>query len=332
MVKLSNDALRRIIFTNLGIDDGDVIIGPRVGEDAAIVKVGNKYMAVHTDPITGAVEGIGWFAINIVANDIAVRGIKPRWFLLTLLLPRDVDEDGIKAIMSDVNKALSELDGSLIGGHTEYTPGIDRVIVSTTAIGIGDRYVTTSGAKPGDLVLVTKYVALEGTAVLASDFTDELLSRGVPKEVIYRARNLLREISIVKEALELADIANSMHDPTEGGLLQGLLEVAEASNVRLKIDVDKIPILPETKQIFNALGIDPLKSLSSGMLIATIPRERMQDAISRLGRLGVNYSVIGEVTNGEPGVELISGGEVVGKVRGFITDEVMKLWHGRYGK
>ncbi|WP_054853450.1 AIR synthase family protein [Vulcanisaeta distributa] len=334
MVKLSNDALRRIIFTNLGIEDGDVIIGPRVGEDAAIVKVGNKYMAVHTDPITGAAEGIGWFAINIVANDIAVRGgIKPRWFLLTLLLPRDVDEDGIKAIMSDVNKALSELGGSLIGGHTEYTPGIDRVIASTMAIGIGDRYVTTSGAKPGDLVLVTKYVALEGTAVLASDFTDELLSRGVPKEVIYRARNLLREISIVKEALELADIANSMHDPTEGGLLQGLLEVAEASNVRLKIDVDKIPILPETKQIFNALGIDPLKSLSSGMLIATIPRERMQDAISRLGRLGVNYSVIGEVMNGEPGVELVSGGEVVGgKVRGFITDEVMKLWHGRYGK
>ncbi|WP_243670823.1 AIR synthase related protein [Vulcanisaeta sp. JCM 16161] len=138
--------MRRVIFTNLGVKDDDVIIGPRVGEDAAIVRVGDKYLAVHTDPITGAVEGIGWLAINIVANDIAVRGIKPRWFLLTLLLPRDVGEDGIRTIMTDVNKALTELGGSLIGGHTEYTPGLDRVIASTTAIGIGNHYVTTSGA------------------------------------------------------------------------------------------------------------------------------------------------------------------------------------------
>ncbi|WP_054842185.1 AIR synthase family protein [Vulcanisaeta distributa] len=332
MVKLSNDVLRRIIFANLGIEDSDVIIGPRVGEDAAIIKVGDKYMAVHTDPITGAVEGIGWFAINIVANDIAVRGIKPRWFLLTLLLPRDVNEDGIKTIMSDVNKALTELGGSLIGGHTEYTPGLDRVIASTTAMGVGDHYVTTSGAKPGDLVLVTKYVALEGTAVLANDFKEELMSRGISNETINKARSLLKEISVVKEALEIADIANSMHDPTEGGLLQGLLEVAEASNVRLRINLDKIPILPETKLIFNALGIDPLKSLSSGMLIATVPRDQAEVAMTRLGKLGINYSVIGEVVGGRPGVDLMSNGRVLEEVHEFIEDDVMRLWHLKYGK
>ncbi len=146
MVKLSNETLRRVVFANLGVADPDIIIGPRVGEDAAVVRVGDKYLVMHTDPITGAVEGVGWFAVNIVANDIAVRGgVKPRWFLLTLLLPRNVGEDGIRVIMSDVNRALIELGGSLVGGHTEYTPGIDRVIASTTAIGIGNRYVTTSG-------------------------------------------------------------------------------------------------------------------------------------------------------------------------------------------
>ena len=328
---MSNEVLRRIVFTHLGVEDVDVVVGPRVGEDAAIVRVGDKYLVMHTDPITGAVEGIGWFAINIVANDIAVRGVRPRWFLLTLLLPQDVGEDGVMTIMEDVNKALIELGGSLVGGHTEYTPGIDRVIASTTAIGIGDHYVTTSGAKPGDLVLVTKYVALEGTAVLANDFKDELISKGIPEEVLYRSRDLIRKISVVKEALGLADIASSMHDPTEGGLLQGLLEVAEASGVRLRINVDRIPVLPETKQLFNALGIDPLKSLSSGMLIATVPRSYVQTAIDRLNALGINYSIIGEVIKDKPGVELVSDKGVIGEVSGFIEDDVMKLWHRKYG-
>ncbi|MGC8607023.1 MAG: AIR synthase family protein [Vulcanisaeta sp.] len=331
MVKLSNDALRRIIFASLGVKDEDVIVGPRIGEDAAIVRIGDKYMAVHTDPITGAIEGIGWLAINIVANDIAVRGIRPRWFLLTLLLPHGVNEDGIRTIMTDANRALTELGGSLIGGHTEYTPGIDRVIASTTAMGIGNNYVTTSGAKPGDLVLVTKYVAMEGTAVLANDFEEDLIRRGVPKEVINKAREFLKEVSVVKEALEIADIVNSMHDPTEGGLIQGLLEIAETSNVRLRIHIDKIPALPETLRIFNVLGIDPLKSLSSGMLVATIPKEHVNIATNRLEKLGINYSVIGEVVNGKPGVELIRDETVINEVHGFIEDDVMKLWHQKYG-
>ncbi len=331
MVKLSNEALRRVVFTNLGVEDHDVIVGPRVGEDAAIIRVGNGYMAIHTDPITGAVEDIGWLAINIVANDIAVRGIKPRWFLLTLLLPHGTSEDGIERIMTDVNRALTELGGSLIGGHTEITPGIDRVIVSTTAMGIGDHYVTTSGAKPGDLVLMTKYIALEGTAVLASDFKNELMNKGVPREVISKAKGFIKDVSIVKEALEIADLANAMHDPTEGGLLQGLLEIAEASNVRLRIDIDRVPIHPETRQIFSALNIDPLASLSSGTLVATISRERMHIVGTKLSKLGINYSIIGEVMEGMPCVEVVKDGRTVNEVNRFVEDEVMRLWHRKYG-
>lgn len=332
MVKLSNEALRRIIFTNLGIKDPDVVIGPRVGEDAAIVRVNGKYLAIHTDPITGAVEDIGWLAINIVANDIAVRGIRPRWFLLTLLLPSGYGEDKVSQIMADANRALLELGGSLIGGHTEYTPGIDRVIASATAIGLGDHYVSTAGARVGDLILVTKHVALEGTAVLASDFGQELISKGVPEEVVKRGRGLMSRISVVREALELADLANSMHDPTEGGLLQGLLEIAEASGVKVRIDVDKVPVLPETLAIFNALNLNPLKALSSGMLIATIPSERIATAEDRLSRLGINYSIIGEVQRGEPCVEVTGGGGATEVVTGFIEDEVIKYLHARYGE
>jgi hydrogenase expression/formation protein HypE len=332
MVKLSNDLLRRVVFANLGVKDADIIIGPRVGEDAAIVRVGDKYLAMHTDPITGAIENIGWLAINIVANDIAVRGIKPRWFLLTLLLPSNIDEDGVRQIMGDANRALIELSASLIGGHTEYAPGIDRIIASTTAVGVGERYVTTSGARVGDLVLVTKYVAMEGTAILASDFGDSLISKGVPREIIDRAKGFIKYVSVVKEALEIADLADAMHDPTEGGLLQGLLEVAEASGVRLRVNVDNVPILPETRTVFNTLGLDPLKSLSSGMLIAVIPREAMATAQERLERAGINYSIIGEVVGGEPAVELTKDGKTIGEISGFIEDDVMRLWHRRYGQ
>ncbi|WP_243679552.1 AIR synthase family protein [Vulcanisaeta souniana] len=303
-----------------------------MGEDAAIVRIGNGYMAIHTDPITGAVEGIGWLAINIVANDIAVRGIKPRWFLLTLLLPHGINEGDIEKIMIDVNRALAELNGSLIGGHTEITPGIDRVIASTTAIGVGEHYVTTSGAKPGDLVLVTKYIALEGTAVLATDFENELVRRGgVPREVINRAKGFVKEVSVVREALEIADLASAMHDPTEGGLLQGLLEIAEASDVKLRIDIDKVPILPETRQIFSALNMDPLASLSSGALVATIPRERIHTAGVKLSKLGINYSIIGEVVEGKPSIEVVKDDRIVNEVNGFIEDDVMGLWHRKYG-
>ena len=332
MVKLSNDLLRRVVFANLGVKDADIIIGPRVGEDAAIVRVGDKYLAMHTDPITGAIENIGWLAINIVANDIAVRGIKPRWFLLTLLLPSNIDEDGVRQIMGDANRALIELRASLIGGHTEYAPGIDRIIASTTAVGVSERYVTTSGARVGDLVLVTKYVAMEGTAILASDFGDLLISRGVPREIIDRAKGFIKYVSVVKEALEIADLADAMHDPTEGGLLQGLLEVAEASGVRLRVNVDNVPILPETRTVFNTLGLDPLKSLSSGMLIAVIPRETIATAQERLERAGINYSIIGEVVEGEPAVELTKDGKTIGEISGFIEDDVMRLWHRRYGQ
>ena len=332
MVKLSNDLLRRVVFANLGVKDADIIIGPRVGEDAAIVRVGDKYLAMHTDPITGAIENIGWLAINIVANDIAVRGIKPRWFLLTLLLPSNIDEDGVRQIMGDANRALIELRASLIGGHTEYAPGIDRIIASTTAVGVGERYVTTSGARVGDLVLVTKYVAMEGTAILANDFEDLLISKGVPREIIDRAKGFIKYVSVVKEALEIADLADAMHDPTEGGLLQGLLEVAEASGVRLRVNVDNVPILPETRTVFNTLGLDPLKSLSSGMLIAVIPREAVVTAQERLERAGIDYSIIGEVVRGEPAVELTKDGKIIGEISGFIEDDVMRLWHRRYGQ
>ncbi|WP_069806766.1 AIR synthase family protein [Vulcanisaeta thermophila] len=330
MVKLSNELLRELVLTRTGVKDPAVIVGPGVGEDAAVVDLGQgKYLVTHTDPITGAVENLGWLAIHIPANDIAVRGVRPRWFLLTLLLPSGFDVQGIAGIMRDVDSALRELNAALIGGHTEYTPGIDRPIASVTAMGIGERYVTTSNARPGDLVLLTKYVALEGTSVLASDYGEELMRMGVDGELIRRARELIKEVSVVREALALADMAHSMHDPTEGGLIQGLLEVAEASGVRVRIYRDRVPILPETRVIFQKLGLDPLRSLSSGMLIATIPRERVDEALSRLNNLGVNAVIAGEVLSGRPALEVVGSDGSVEEYSGFFEDEIMRFIEAR---
>jgi len=326
MVKVGFDTLRRLIYGRLGPHDEDVIVGPKLGEDAAIIRVNSGYLVTHVDPITGALESIGPLSIYVPANDIAVRGVRPRWFLLTILLPGDCDEGTLDSIMRGVEAALGRLKASLVGGHTECTPNLGRPILISTAIGMGSRYVTTAGARVGDVVLVTKYVAIEGTMVLATDFKDELKRRGVSDDVLESSRRLIDWVSVVDEAIALADLATSMHDPTEGGLLQGLIELAEASGVGLRVYAHRIPILRETKAIFDALNLDPLRALGSGMLIATIPKDSLDKAADALSKLGVNYSVIGEVIDGEPRIELVRDYSVE-LIRGFIQDEVMRLWN-----
>jgi len=326
MVKFSNVFIRDVVLRRLGVRDADVVVGPGVGEDAAVVKIDGKYLATHVDPVTGSSNLLGWLAIHVAANDIATRGIRPRWFLLTLIMPMGSGEGEVAGIMSQVNDALTELNAMLIGGHTEKSDAVTRPIAVVTAIGVGDRYVRTGGLRVGDVIVMTKYAALEATSILASDFKDRLI-KVMSREELKEAEGLYRMVSVVKEALSAIDYASSMHDPTEGGVLQGLVEMAYSSGRRIIVNEEDIPILPVTRRILSFFNLDPLTVLSSGSLLIGVSEDKASELISRLKNLGVNASVIGRVVDGEPGVVIRrSGLERYYEGDLSIPDGVIELW------
>ncbi|HDJ83649.1 MAG TPA: hydrogenase assembly protein HupF [Desulfurococcaceae archaeon] len=325
--KISYKLLQEYVFNRIGIRRKEVLVGPSIGEDAAIIDFGDKVLVIHTDPITEAVERIGWLAINIACNDVAVRGAKPLWASVTILLPEGYSKEILDEIARDIDEAAKNLGVMVIGGHTEETPRLDRPIVIVTAMGMASKstLVITSGSKPGDLVIMTKTAGLEGTAIIARDFRDLLLEKGVSEEVINRAAEMLWDISVVREALLLAWLgATSMHDPTEGGILGGLIEMSIASGNAFKIYEDKIPLAEETKIISEALGIDPLKLISSGVLLATIPKDKANEILGFLEEAEVKTSVIGEVVEGK-GVYLVRR-EGIEVYQDFVVDEIARLW------
>jgi len=316
------------VFSRIGVRDPDVLVGPSYGEDAAIIKVGERIMVVHSNPITGAIKSIGWLAVHIACNDIAVRGARPRWILPIIYLPFKAAEKDIDKITEQIDLAAKELGVMIVGGHTEYTYGLERVMIAMTAIGIcqDNKYVITGGARPGDLVLMTKAAAIEGTSILASDFEKILKERGVPDKVIERCKEFIKEISVVKEALLLSKVGvNSMHDPTEGGIIAGLAEIAYASKVLIKVWEEKIPIRRETRIVCEALEIDPLRLISSGVLIATIPFEIAEEGISLLKEHGIECNIIGEVKEGE-GLLVVRRSGLVEKYGPYVEDELLKIW------
>jgi hydrogenase expression/formation protein HypE len=332
--KLPPELMKKYIYARLGVKDPDVIVGPQIGEDSAVIDLGdNRVLVVHNDGITGAVEFLGWLAVHIVSNDIAVTGARPRWYLSTLYLPEDANEDLIDKITGQMDRAAKELGVMIVGGHTEYTPKLERPLIATTAIGIveKDRFVRTGGARPGDVVIMTKVAAIEGTAILSTDFKKILKERGVDEEILRSASEFLKRVSVVKEALALAErrLATSMHDPTEGGILGGLSEIAYASGTTIEAWEEKIPIAPETSIICKALGVDPLRLISSGVLIATVPRDRVKEALEVLKSNEIKASVIGEVKERDDDVLVIlhrKGGRIEEIKDVYVYDELVRLW------
>lgn len=295
------------ILSRLKCADPRVTVGPRVGEDAAVIDMGDRYLIATTDPITFTAENIGYYAINVNANDIAVHGAQPRWFMATILLPLgDADETMVRDIFESIEHAMKPLNVSLIGGHTEVTDSVHSPVVSGLMLGEvkKDGLITTRGCRPGDLIFVTKGVPIEGTAIIAAEKESELIENGISAEEIQRGKNFLFDpgISVVKDALLAAETADitSMHDPTEGGLAAGLNEVALAAGASMVVKRDAIPIYPEGKKFCGLFNIDPLMTISSGALLFTAgirERERLETAFSHEG---VPLTVIGRVEEASP--------------------------------
>jgi hydrogenase maturation factor len=314
--------------------DARVVVGPRVGEDAAVIDLGDRYLVATADPITFATAEAAWYAVQVNANDIAVRGARPRWFLATVLLPeRQTTEDSVAALFEALAEACAELEVSLVGGHTEVTHGLDRPIIAGTMLGevARDRLVTTAGARVGDAVVMTKGIPLEGAALLAREREAELLGHGVPEAVVRRARQFLRRpgLSVLPEAEVACDLArvHAMHDPTEGGLATALWELADAAGVGLRIDRGRIITLPEGAQICAALGLDPLGTLASGCLVMTLAPADAGVVIHALAREGIDGHYIGQVVPREQGVVLVEGNRER-PLPVFPQDEITRLFDG----
>ncbi|HDD66449.1 MAG TPA: hypothetical protein ENG52_02370 [Nitrososphaeria archaeon] len=321
--KVGRRALEEIVLRRLGYRRRDVLIPPRFGEDAALLAVKRRRIVAAMDPITGSSSRAGWLSVHVNANDVAVMGAEPKWFSATILLPEGGFEL-LEGIMEEIHAACRGLKVALITGHTEFAPGISKPIIVGHMLGelISPKPISSSGARPGDLLVMSKTAGIEGTAILAADFEGELRNR-IPKEVLERAGRFYERLSVVREALALAKggFPTAMHDPTEGGLLGGAYELAEASGCSFMIYEDRVPVAEETRRICEALGCDPLKLISSGVLLAAIPGSR----IGRCLKAARGLRVIGELRERRRGNVVVRSDGSEERIRGEVLDELWRL-------
>jgi len=331
--KLRAEALQAV-FDRHPLKDPRVVVGPRIGEDAAVLDVGDRYLVATTDPITFATADLAWYAVHVNANDVAVRGARPRWLLTTILLPAGgASEESAAALVEEIAQVCAEIDVSVVGGHTEVTHGLDHAVVVGTMLGevAKDRLVTTAGAQVGDAVVMTKGVPLEGAAIIAREKETELLARGVPPAVVRKAKALLRApgISVLPEAEIACEVGavHAMHDATEGGIATALREIADAAGVGLRIDRERIMTLPEGARLCAAFGLDPLGTIASGCLLITLPPADAGLVLHALAREGIDCHFIGQVVPRGEGVTLVEA-NVPRAMPVFAQDEITRIFGG----
>ncbi len=315
-------------------DDPAVIVGPRVGEDAAVLEiVPGSYLVAKSDPITFATDEIGWYAVHVNANDVVCTGARPRWWMATVLLPEgQASPTLVDAIFAQMHAACQQVGAQLVGGHTEITHKLDRPIVMGAMLGQvrPGELITTAGARPGDTLILTKGMAVEGTAIIARE-KQALLTQHVTQEVVERCAGFLHQpgISVVADA-QIATAAapgaiHAMHDPTEGGVATGLHELALASGCGLEVDGDVLPVLPETRLLCDLFELDPLGLIASGSLLLAAAPEATDAILNALREEGIAATVIGRMlAHGEP-VTICTGRDRRPLAR-FAHDEIAKLY------
>ena len=297
--KLSNKLLEQKILSKIQPTREEILVGAAIGEDCSVIDFGEDICVLSTDPITGAANEIGKLAIHISCNDVASNGVEPIAVLLTIIAPENTSIDDIVQVIEDAKEAASSLNVEIIGGHTEISNAVNRILVSTTCIGKGKKelMITSHGAKVGDDVIMTKWVGLEGSAILAHDREKEL-QLVIGQDLIGQAKGYMDYISVVPEGIIAGQLGvTAMHDVTEGGLLGAVWEIAEASKVAIEIKEELIPITDVTRAICNHYKIDPLGLISSGVMLITTAHSK--ELLSALKEKGIQATKIGEVVEGQ---------------------------------
>jgi hydrogenase maturation factor len=313
------------------IEDPSVIVGPSVGEDTAAVDIdGQPVLVLKSDPITFATEAIGRYAVLINANDMATAGVDARWMLATLLLPCGFSRSQVRRIFADLNKACSDEGITLCGGHTEITDAVTRPVVTGMMTGTiaRDDLIRKDRMASGDRVLVTKGIAVEGAAIIAVEFADLLVEKGMSDGEIERCRRLASMISILPEARIAWRVGgvSALHDVTEGGIATAVAELSQAGGRGLRIRKEAVPVFAETRRMGSLLGIDPLGLIGSGSLLICCRPDRVERLVAELTQSGIAVADIGEVTDGLPGVEAFENGSPA-VWPSFAVDEITRLFN-----
>ena len=314
--EILNDVILR------GLEHGDkVIVGPGVGIDATAIDFGDYVLVASTDPITGAEDRIGFYAIHVNANDVATFGAMPKWFLVTILLPEGADIDLVRNIMGEIKEVAQEMGIAIVGGHTEVTPGLKKPIVVGTMLGeVEKEKLVIPRPRPGDAIILTKGAGIEGTSIIAHEREEELRSI-FGRDFVERAKAYIYEISVVREALIAREFATAMHDPTEGGIANGLHEMADVGDLGFRIFANKVIVREETKKICAFYDLDPLALISSGSLLVSVPRDHAKVLVEKLLAKGINASIIGEFLAEKKRVIIEDGAE-----RPLKRPEADELW------
>ncbi|MBI2185444.1 MAG: hypothetical protein HYU39_10870 [Thaumarchaeota archaeon] len=321
--KLPPEILRKHVLSMTGATSKDLVIPPGLGLDFAAVKIGRGFLIVSSDPITGVQRNIGWYAVNVSANDVATSGNRPRFVESVILFPEDASVAMIRNISGQIHQAAKRLGIAVVGGHTELTPGLRKPIVMITAFTFAERFVSARDAKDGDTIMMTKTAGIEGASILAS-FTDKL-SRKVDQATINKAQGLIDRISVVDEA-ECAfgtGFVHGMHDCTEGGMLGGVYEMAYASKTGFEIFEAKVPVAKETEKICSVLSADPLKLIGSGALLLAVQPGKENAVRKSLRAVGSPVSVIGRFVKGKSVLFKRDGSEA--RVQSGVLDELWRL-------
>ena len=325
--KLPADLLAGLL-TGLHRADPAVRIGPAVGEDAAVVDVGSRSLVVATDPITFVSERGGWYAVHVNANDVACCGADPRWFTVNVLLPPGSADDTVRALMADIDAACADLGVTVIGGHTEITDAVRQPVVVGQMLGETEpgHIIATANARPGDALVLSGGIAIEGTAIICRELP-RLLTSLDPSSVA-RGAALLDDpgISVLPAArlVRRVDGVHALHDPTEGGLAGALAELCAAAGTGVEIDQAAVPMVPGCAAVCTAAGVDPLGLIASGALLIACAAEALQATLAVLAGGGIRAAHIGHLTRTPDRVLLRDGRRV--PLPQFERDEIARLF------
>lgn len=343
--KLDSDMLRQIVFGKITYRNDDVKVRPGIGEDCALIDFGDYDCVMSTDPISSTVSDIGRLAIHITCNDIASNGIQPLGIMLACMLPEGTTDADVEEIMEQAGTTAAEVGVEIIGGHTEITPAVRQPVIVSTAIGKAPAGTSQDGndMKPGDFIMMTKAVGLEGTGIIACDHEEELTTacgpggeRLVSDEEIAKAKSFLDLVSVVPEGVAAGKVGtHGMHDITEGGILGAVWEMCQISHTGAEVWEDAIPMHPETEKICRLFDVDPLRLISSGSMIIIVPKEKRAEMEDAMEAAGVEASVIGIIKEESDGIcmarhTLTCGSGCMGRIKVKIdppyADEIYKTY------
>lgn len=304
--KLTSEQLNEIVFKHLKYKRPEVVVRPSIGEDCAVIKAGDHAVVLSTDPITGTANHVGKLAVNINLNDIASNGVAPLGLMLTILAPVGTTLQELEQVMADAAQTAAENHVEIIGGHTEITDAVNRLVVSAVAVGLQpmEQVISLKGIAPGDVLMLTKAVGLEGTAILATERQAEL-SEAIGPEAVAEAMAFIDQTSVVKEGVLAGGLGvRAMHDVTEGGLLGAVWEVCHGAGLGCILHDTQIPIHSLTQQICDHFDIDPLRLISSGAMLLVVPSEGVDTLGTAMAEAGVSIQEIGVITEAECLIEL----------------------------